>query len=186
MIQKLLEAAGQGPCVLEQFVFNELFDCYLSDLKELLRSDIDVWLSEPLAGRIIAVDRERLMVAFWSILDHAQKAMPDGGTITVSCAEVYVEAPEAYNTNAQPGLFATLTVRDEGPGLKKEALERLFEPFSSVEQKLHEGSGLSQAYGLMQRQGGWIRAESLPGAGADVVLYFPIEEKERRPDGKEV
>jgi two-component system sensor histidine kinase KdpD len=64
-------------------------------------------------------------------------------------------------------------IRDRGPGVRREDLERIFEPFYRSG-KNHDGSGLGLAIarGFVEVNGGRIRAESVAGQGTCFVLRF--------------
>jgi two-component system, OmpR family, sensor histidine kinase KdpD len=69
-----------------------------------------------------------------------------------------------------------LRVGDRGPGIAREKLERIFEPFHAGpgEQGVGSGLGLAIARGFVEANGGRIRAESLPGQGATIVITLPV------------
>jgi two-component system sensor histidine kinase KdpD len=66
-----------------------------------------------------------------------------------------------------------LRVGDRGPGVAREDLERIFEPFHSPGEASGTGLGLAIARGFLEANGGHIRAESLPGQGTTIVLSLP-------------
>jgi two-component system, OmpR family, sensor histidine kinase KdpD len=69
-----------------------------------------------------------------------------------------------------------LRVSDSGPGIPKEQLAHIFEPFYRVEGTTGGGSGLGLAIakGFIEVNGGRLRAQSLPGQGATFVIEFPL------------
>jgi two-component system sensor histidine kinase KdpD len=67
-----------------------------------------------------------------------------------------------------------LRVGDRGPGVAREDLERIFEPFHSPGEGSGTGLGLAIARGFLEANGGRIRAESLPGQGTTIVLSLPV------------
>jgi two-component system sensor histidine kinase KdpD len=73
------------------------------------------------------------------------------------------------------GRFVILRIADQGPGIAREELERIFEPFyRSRERGGGSGLGLAIARGFLEANGGRIRAESLPGQGTSFVIQLPI------------
>ena len=79
---------------------------------------------------------------------------------------------------APPG--AIIRVVDRGPGIPREKLERIFDPFVTLDQgPYHSGSGLGLAIarGFLESNGGTVRAESLPGQGATFVIEIPVGEE---------
>jgi two-component system sensor histidine kinase KdpD len=69
-------------------------------------------------------------------------------------------------------------VTDRGPGIRREDLERVFEPFhrASEEGKSGSGLGLAIARGFLEANGGRIRAESLPAQGTTFVIQLPTSD----------
>jgi signal transduction histidine kinase len=67
-----------------------------------------------------------------------------------------------------------LTVADDGPGMSPEILTRIFDPFFTTKD-VGEGSGLglSIVHGIVERHGGKIAAESLPGQGTTFRIWLP-------------
>jgi two-component system sensor histidine kinase KdpD len=77
-----------------------------------------------------------------------------------------------------------LRISDHGPGISREDLERIFEPFY----RAHDGDqgsglGLAIARGFLEANGGRIRAESLPGQGTSFVIQLraPVEALAQEP-----
>ena len=77
------------------------------------------------------------------------------------------EASIAETPGAEIGEFVRLTVRDSGPGLSDEALDRVFDA------ELTRRSAVAQAAETMRQLDGFIRVESAEGVGTAVHLYFP-------------
>jgi CheY-like chemotaxis protein len=71
-------------------------------------------------------------------------------------------------------------VRDNGPGIAPEIVERMFEPFfSTKEVGKGSGMGLSTVHGIVHEHGGHILVETRPGAGATFrVLFQPMSQAE--------
>jgi two-component system, OmpR family, sensor histidine kinase KdpD len=65
-------------------------------------------------------------------------------------------------------------VGDRGPGIAREELERVFEPFESSGERAGTGLGLAIARGFIEANGGRIRADSLPGQGTTFVIALPV------------
>ncbi len=78
----------------------------------------------------------------------------------------------------EDGAALTLRVRDEGPGLPPEELERVFEPFYRVESSRNRdtggtGLGLCIARDIAQAHGGSLILHNLPDRGLEAVLTLP-------------
>ena len=73
--------------------------------------------------------------------------------------------------------FIELTVRDTGPGMSKEVLERVFEPFYTTKpREIGTGLGLWVVQGIVKRMGGTIEIFSNPGSGTLVRVILPTAE----------
>lgn len=117
------------------------------------------------------LDQAQFDVAVLNLVINARDAMlPKGGRIVIATAN-WTE-PETSPT-LRPGPYVRLTVRDTGPGIPKQLLDKVFEPFFSTKGEGGTGLGLSQVYGAMQQLGGTARVWSRPGKGATVELVFP-------------
>jgi signal transduction histidine kinase len=78
----------------------------------------------------------------------------------------------------EDGAALLIRVRDEGPGIPPDELERVFEPFYRVESSRNRdtggtGLGLSIARDVAQAHGGSLVARNLPGGGLEALLVLP-------------
>ena len=69
-----------------------------------------------------------------------------------------------------------ISVRDNGKGIEKEAMERIFEPYFSTK-KLGIGLGLTITKRIVQEHGGKISVESEAGKGTTTTVEVPSSEK---------
>ena len=65
---------------------------------------------------------------------------------------------------ARLGTVVRLAVRDDGPGIQPDRLERIFEPFYTSDEAHGSGLGLAIASELAERMRGQLSVESSPGA----------------------
>ncbi len=91
-----------------------------------------------------SADADRMRQVFWNLADNARKAMPHGGTISV--------------TARAAGGRVEILFRDTGVGLTAQQAEKIFEPFQS-EFDRGTGLGLAIVYQIIQAHKGLIRAE---------------------------
>lgn len=68
-----------------------------------------------------------------------------------------------------------IVIRDNGKGIEPDELNRIFEPFYTTKDEGYGvGLGLSIIFGIMDRHGGSIEADSKPGEGTAFTLRFPF------------
>ncbi len=75
---------------------------------------------------------------------------------------------------------ALISVRDNGPGFRKEILGRLFEPYVTGKPR-GTGLGLAIVKRIVEEHGGRIEAENLPAGGARVQVWLPVSAQDRAP-----
>src|SRR5262249_13728276 len=111
--------------------------------------------------------------ALLNLAINARDAMPHGGRIRISTANVHLEADERSPELVQ-GDYGVLAVGDTGTGMPPEVLERALEPFFTTKGPgVGSGLGLSMIFGFAKQSGGHLAIESHPGLGTTVRLYLP-------------
>lgn len=171
--RQLLAFARRQPLRAEPIDLHRKVDAMRELLNRTLRGDVQVKteLARDLAP--IKVDSAELELVILNLCANARDAMPDGGTITISAANV-------------PQDFVAFKVSDTGTGMSAEVLAHMFEPFFTTKE-LGKGSGLGlpQVYGFAQQSGGSVEVDSAPGRGTCVTLLLPrSDEKPERPAGE--
>jgi PAS domain S-box-containing protein len=127
----------------------------------------DLW---PLTG-----DPAQLRELFLNLCANARDAMPAGGCLTLTAANLLLSEPLSLpEAELQPGRHVLCQVSDEGRGIPPEILGRIFEPFFTTK-GVGQGSGLglSAVLGILRSHGGAIRVQSKVNCGATFQVYLP-------------
>ena len=88
----------------------------------------------------------------------------------------------------QAGQMAVITVRDRGPGVPREALDKLFRPFYRVAESRDRqsggaGVGLAIAEQAVLLHGGAIEAANVEPSGLQVTIRLPLSDSVVEPAG---
>ncbi len=143
-------------------------------LRRLIREDIRLVVQAPDTHSVLA-DPGLIEQAIMNLVINARDAISGGGTITVSVAEVLVDATLASRlVNVSPGPHVLLSVSDSGSGMPPEVLEHIFEPFFTTKGAGHgTGLGLATVYGIVTQSGGGLDVQTAVGTGSTFLIYLP-------------
>lgn len=159
----------------------------LSDLTHLLNrlvgEKVTLTLSHDPVLRPIRADKRQLEQVLMNLVVNARDAMPQGGEIRIETEVVTLDAPMRRDRAMVPaGDYVTVKVRDEGVGIPRDDLSKVFEPFfTSKRPGEGTGLGLSTAYGIIKQTGGFIFVDSVEGSGTEFTLFFPAFERVANP-----
>lgn len=119
-------------------------------------------------------DENQISQVLNNLLINATQAMPTGGVIRVT-AETRQCTSASPIQNLAPGTYLHIAIADEGSGIPKELMSRIFEPYFTTKKK-GSGLGLASCSSILKNHGGCIYAESEPGSGATFHLFVPAAE----------
>ena len=112
-------------------------------------------------------DPDAVATAILDLVAAAVADMPAGGDLIVGTRQYTIDdAAAAEFAGSVPGDYVRLTVKDNGPGLFPERLDRIFEP------EVTARPAVAAAEIMTRRLGGFARVESAEGIGTAVHLYF--------------
>ncbi len=122
-------------------------------------------LDLPTSDAVVEADPERLAQVFENLLDNAVSFSPPDAEIRI--------ALEVRNQEA------VVAVRDRGPGIPEEHLEKIFSRFFSYRQNGtegdgHTGLGLAIVKAIVEAYGGEARATNHEGGGAVFETALPL------------
>jgi CheY-like chemotaxis protein len=123
----------------------------------------------------VHTDANQLENALLNLAINARDAMPDGGRLTISLANVSVSAKaECKGEPIDPGDYTVIAVSDTGIGMSSDVAAKAFDPFFTTK-PIGQGTGLglSMIYGFVNQSQGHVRIESAEGQGTTVKLYLP-------------
>ncbi|WP_372530546.1 ATP-binding protein [Euzebya sp.] len=146
-------------------------ETFLKSVRTTRDADPDLW---PVVG-----DPTQLHQVLLNLCVNARDAMPSGGQLSLSAANVVVDAQAVRNSDVATGRYVRLAVKDEGSGMPPDVVQRIFEPFFTTKgQGQGTGLGLSVTAGIVRSHGGFIEVDSRPGEGTTFEVHLPAA-----PDG---
>lgn len=153
----------------------------LKEALKLLRASIPTTIEieqriDPHCGAVFA-DSTQIHQIIMNLCTNAYHAMQkSGGILAVSLDEVELGREElGSKINLEPGPYVRLEVTDNGVGMNRVTMGKIFEPYFTTKPKgKGTGLGLSVVHGIMKSCGGEITVYSEPDLGTTFHLYFPV------------
>lgn len=131
-----------------------------------VRQRVDVRFERGPAPIVLIADADQIQQVVVNLVLNALDAMPTGGSLTI-----YV------GRRTDGGV--TIEVADTGPGVAKESMPRLFEPFFSTKET-GLGLGLVISRRIVEDHGGTLTASNRPSGGASFFVQLPADSPIRR------
>jgi signal transduction histidine kinase len=171
-ISHLLRYAREEEVSLSSVRVSEVVDSALETFRDRLSSSrvelgVEIDSDTPILG-----DVEKLRRIVINLVGNALDALEESGTPN---PELSVMVGENL-----AGTEVWVRVRDNGPGIEPETLQKIFSPFYTSKEN-GTGLGLAISKKLVDAHGGSIEATSTPGSGAEFVLTFPSERPAETP-----
>lgn len=69
--------------------------------------------------------------------------------------------------------FIVIEIRDTGPGIKVENLNKIFDPYYTTKAK-GTGLGLAIVHKIVEAHNGSIKVRSIPGQGTSFIISVPV------------
>ncbi len=123
----------------------------------------------------VEIDKGQISQVINNLVINANQAMPEGGIIKVGAENVTAGANDRLLL--KDGKYVKLSVQDQGVGISKEHLQKIFDPYFTTK-KEGSGLGLATCYSIIKNHRGHITVESEPGAGTTFHIYLPVSYEE--------
>ncbi|WP_051305941.1 ATP-binding protein [Desulfogranum mediterraneum] len=130
----------------------------------------DLWL--------VNVDKGQISQVIQNIVLNASNAMPDGGTVDISCENVQpLQGGDLLFP--QKSQMVKVVITDSGTGISSDLVDKIFDPYFSTKA---EGSGLGLAisHSIISKHNGQISVESTPGAGTAFTIFLPATSSQEK------
>ena len=175
MISRLLAFAGQHELKAGPEDVNALLEKLRMFLKYGAGSGIRVILDLASDLPKSLVDPPQFNAAILNLVVNARDAMPEGGAIRISTTAI------RGMSLGRPCAYVRVRVRDQGAGMPRGVINRIFDPYFTTKGDSGTGLGVPQVQALMQQVGGYVTIDSAVGQGTSFDLFFPAREEEPAP-----
>jgi len=126
----------------------------------------------------VQVDATRIRQVILNLVVNALDATREsGGTVRVRTFRVGRPAQVQGELAAEPRPareYVVLQVADDGPGIERETLARIWDPFFTTKPSGH-GLGLPSVLSAVTSHGGTVSVHSEPGKGATFNVFLPVD-----------
>lgn len=185
IVQDLLTLARRGVTFTEVVNLNSIISDYLRspEHEKLMELFPDVEFKAALETDLLNTPGSpvHLSKTIMNLISNAAEAIsPEGGTVSISTANRYVDQPIKGYDHIKEGDYIVLSVTDTGKGISSDDLSKIFEPFytKKVMGRSGTGLGLSVVWGTVKDHNGYIDVKSVEEKGTRFDLYFPATRKE--------
>lgn len=173
IIRELLSFSHPSKVSLHPIQVNPLIEetaLLISHQKAFRSIELELKLQESLP--LIMADEQQFQQVMINLFINAMDAMPNGGKLTI-ISEQQSDVTNLSHTPSNPSGIK-ITIRDTGIGIKKEDLNRIFDPFYTTKDPgKGTGLGLSVCLRIIESFGGTISVVSSSGKGTKFTTILP-------------
>ena len=179
IVQDLLTLARRGVAIMEPTNLNDTVTEYLASPEhvQLLSHHPDILLKTDCSDDLLYCKGSaiHLLKMVMNLVSNAAEAMPNGGEITISTYNQYIDRPLKGYDEVLEGDYTVLRVSDCGIGISEEDMERIFEPFYTKKKMGRSGTGLGMAvvWGTVKDHHGYIEVKSILDKNTVFEIYLP-------------
>ncbi len=148
----------------------------VKDVTTLTLSGSNISVGYEIDKKIWKINADKFQIAqvIQNIVLNAKEAMVKGGEIKIRIKNT--ELDEEILPIPR-GRYVKIEIEDTGPGIPKEIIDKIFDPFFSTKEA-GNGLGLAVSYSIVEQHGGHITVSSEEGKGTKFTIYIPAVEKE--------
>src|SRR5689334_17570662 len=117
------------------------------------------------------IDAGQISQVIANLVVNADQAMPNGGTLYVSCDNFCYDTNDVVIPDLAPGDYVRVRIRDEGVGIPGKYIKRIFDPYFTTKAK-GNGLGLATAYSIIKNHNGLMTVESQVHVGTTFTVYL--------------
>lgn len=179
LCRQMLAYAGRGRVRAVRHQLNDSIREGLPLVESLVPENVNLALELENDLPKVNADPNQVRYALLNLVVNAMEAIGnEQGEIVIATTLKHMDGEGAGAVASLMGEYVCLEVRDTSPGMSRETLSGIFDPFFSTK---HPGRGLGMltVQGIAREHQGLLQAESAPGKGSTFRLFLPVAEKEQ-------
>ncbi|MBE9520039.1 MAG: response regulator [Proteobacteria bacterium] len=118
----------------------------------------------------VDIDTGQISQVIQNLCLNASQAMPDGGILQIRAENEIIT--EDKTVVLEPGNYIKISFSDNGVGISKNLIARIFDPYFTTKQK-GSGLGLATVYSIIDNHDGVIMVDSEVDVGTTFTFYLP-------------
>lgn len=176
VLKEMLDFARPSRLVKKDLNIHKVLDGVILIMQEglepdALRRDYDPSLP-PVYG-----DEGQLTQVFLNLVKNAKEAISKDGHIQI--VSRMTTDFHLIGDSGEGGKMALIEIKDDGPGINAEDMDRIFTPFFTTKAK-GSGLGLPISLKIIKEHGGLLNIGPSPGGGTTAVVHLPVAVKEAK------
>jgi PAS domain S-box-containing protein len=184
LVDQILKFSRQGEKNISSLKLSLIVKEVLKLLRASLPANIEL-VADISPNAFVKADPTQMHQIVMNLCTNAYQALEGkGGCIHIQLNTIELLPRQGIEIgNLHHGTYVCLQVKDNGNGIPREYLQRIFEPYFTTK-KMHEGTGLglSVVHGIVNDHGGAVTVESIPGKGSCFKVFLPQAEEEIEND----
>ena len=163
--------------MLHVFNLNDLVLETMDMIRSTVPASIEVRFQPAEGLPMIEADSTQIQQILINLILNAKDALSGSGHIVIS-TRIGGDTQAANGVAAVEAQYAILEVEDNGVGIPRDVLHRIFEPFyTTKEVGKGTGLGLAMVYGIIKKHNGFIEVTSALGEGTKFSAFLPVTAK---------
>jgi len=178
LTRQLLAYAGKGNFQVSRVDINDLIRDNMNLLETVVPKQVLLTYQLSPELPLIEADIGQIQQVVMNLIMNAAEAIGarNGNVYVQSYSHLITDPITEVSTvgveQLAPGPYICIEVADEGEGIDKKVIERIFEPFFSTK-GYGRGLGLSATLGIIHAHKGGLQVESQVGRGSTFRVYLP-------------
>ena len=177
MVFQTLSFSREGEDNPEVQSINKILEEVMIIVEPSLQKDVRLELESKGEYYVKGISNQ-LMQVFLNLLTNARDALKnkEDGRIRVEVNSQMIGSGDAKKWNVERKRYVVIKVKDNGEGIEKKHLSKIFEPFFSTKEKDEtkgSGIGLYITKRIINSHGGFIKVSSKKGEGTTFSVYLP-------------